>query len=183
MYKSGEIVTMELRTKGSNTFIYVGKLNSEQNILTHPLANGMAVIVPDGSINVMSAGIKDSVERCLDYANKRKTVLQPNTKVDLECLSVYYGLKRTMSPNLKKILANISGTIAAIEFGNDINATMKFISNHRDHLDDFNLMWFNNFKGLFNGSQPITSEKQSNAIYNMAGFVLAELATPTILQK
>jgi hypothetical protein len=39
-------------------------------------------------------------------------------------------------------------------------------------------MWYRNFQGLFSGRQPITSKKQRASIFNITGFVMAELETP-----
>lgn len=182
MYKIGELVTLDQRSKASNTYVYAGKLSNEQVLLTHPLSKDTCLLVPEGSINVCSPNIKDTTERCLDYVNRSRKSLDHNMKLDLECLSIYFGLKRQLSPNMKKVLANLSGVVAAAYFQNDVHAAMSYITQNKACLDDFNLMWFNNFRGLFNGSQPITSDKQTSAIYNMAGFVLSELATPSTIQ-
>ena len=57
---------------------------------------------------------------------------------------------------------------------------MKFIVENQGLFDEFNAMWFNNFDGL--GKQPITSKKQRSSIFNMAGFLLAEL-NPTAVKR
>lgn len=183
MHKSGDYVTLNLNSKASNTFIYKGQISENEAILSHPLGGDTCILAPVRDLNTVNPNLKDSTERSLDYVNRNKRCLDYNSKMDLECLSIYFASKRKLSPNMKKVLANLSGIVASAEFKNDIRSAMEFITANKSCLDEFNMMWFNNFKGLFDRSQSITSDKQTKAIYNIAGFVLAELATPSTIQK
>ena len=69
----------------------------------------------------------------------------------------------------------LGGFIAITKLQDDISNAMALISKNAAILDEFNAMWYNNFSGLFKRNQPITSKKQRQAIFNIAGFVLAEL--------
>jgi hypothetical protein len=68
--------------------------------------------------------------------------------------------------------------IASIKLNNDVKAAMDLVSANAAILDEFNAMWYRNFQGLFSGRQPITSKKQRASIFNITGFVMAELETP-----
>jgi hypothetical protein len=52
---------------------------------------------------------------------------------------------------------------------------MRYVTENNAVLDDFNRMWYTNFRDLFSGRKQLTSPKQRSAIFNIAGFVLAEL--------
>ncbi len=181
--QKNEIVTVSMQnSNSSNTFI-VDTVEDDSVLLFHPLAKGILFRFPKDRINKVSANIKDPTERCLDYANANKTLLDHNTVSDLESLCIFFSLKRKLTPRQKQTLANVCGNIATYKFSNDVKDAMEFITHNVSMLDEFNLMWFNNFKGLFEGRQPITSKKQRGAIFNIAGYILAELQTPIGLQS
>jgi hypothetical protein len=175
--KKNDIVTLDLNSTSSNTFI-VDTVEDITILLTHPLATGIFIRVDKDKINTVTPSIKDSSERGIDYANANKTYLDFSTLSDLEAVGIYFALKRKLTPRQKQTIANICGIIASVKFNNDLREAMNFIVKNSSILDEFNLMWFNNFKGLFNGTQQITSKKQRSAIFNIAGYVLAELENP-----
>lgn len=172
------IVTLELNKSSSNTFI-VDTVESDTILLTHPLAPNVLLRVAKNKVDITSATIKDSYERCIDYANSNKDFLDHNTKMDLEAIGIYFVIKRKLTPKQKQMLAGITGNLANIKFNNDLKEAMSFITKNSYLLDEFNLLWYNNFRGLFTGQQVITSEKQRSAIFNIAGYLLAELKNPT----
>lgn len=172
------IVTVNLGNSSSNTFI-VDTVEPDHVLVTHPLSPNVLLRVHKNKVNTTSANVKDSSERCIDYSNANKSYLDFNTREDLEGLALYFAMKRTLTPRQKQVLARITGVIAAAKFRDNVRDAMNFITKNSSILDDFNTMWFNNFQGLFNGSQQITSEKQRDVIFNMAGYVLAEMENPT----
>lgn len=172
------IVTVDLNNSSSNTFL-VDTVEEHTVLLSHPLAPGILIRVEKGKINRTGANIKDSIERGIDYANSNRHLLDYNTSSDLDSLCIYFTLKRKLTPSQKQVLANICGVIASAKFNDNIREAMNFIVKNQSILDDFNLMWYNNFKALFNGQQIITSKKQKIAIFNIAGYALAELENPT----
>lgn len=176
--QKNSIVTVELGNMSSNTFI-VDTVEDETLLVTHPLALGLLMRVPKNIVDTTSANIKDSSERCIDYANSNKTYLDYNSVSDLEAVGIYFALKRKLTPRQKYTLANICGVVASVKFNDNLREAMNFVSKNSSVLDDFNTMWFNNFRGIFSGQQVVTSKKQRNAIFNIAGYVLAELENPT----
>jgi hypothetical protein len=172
------VVTVQLENSNSNTFI-VDTDEGDTVLLTHPLSLGMLLRVPKTAINQTAASIKDSSERGIDYANNNRNYLDFSTKEDLDALGLYFALRRNITPRQKQTLANICGIIASVKFNNDLKAAMTFVAKNVSMLDDFNLMWYTNFKELFAGARPITSKKQRSSIFNIAGYVLAELENPT----
>lgn len=174
----GIIVTVDLKNNTSNTFI-VDTDEGSTVLLSHPLAKDVLIRKWKADINTTAANIKDSSERCIDYANNNRSYLDYNTAADLEAVGIYFALKRKLTPRQKQTLANICGIIASVKFNNDLREAMNFVTKNSSLLDEFNAMWFNNFKGLFSGAQQVTSKKQRGAIFNIAGYVLAELENPT----
>jgi hypothetical protein len=176
--KKDSIVTLDLHNSSSNTYI-VDTVEESTVLLSHPLASGVLIRVSKDRVNNTAANIKDSLERSIDYANSNRAFLDYNTTADLEAVAIFFTLKRKLTPRQKQTLANICGVIASVKFDNDLRESMNFVTKNASLLDEFNLMWYNNFKGLFNGQQMVTSKKQRSAIFNIAGYVLAELENPT----
>lgn len=171
------VVTADLGNSTSSTFL-VDTDEGTTVLLTHPLSLGVLIRVEKSKVNTTSASIKDSSERGIDYANGNRKFLDFNTTEDLDALGMYFALKRKLTPRQKQTLANICGIIASIRFNNDLREAMNFVVKNSSLLDEFNLMWFNNFKELFSGTRQITSKKQRGSIFNIAGYVLAELENP-----
>jgi len=181
--KKGDIVTADFgNSKASNTFIFEGLYGEGDQktvaLLKHPLAPKIIFPYKTEELNQDSVRIKDSTERSLDYVLRHQTRLDYNALSDLEALCLYFAVTRKMTPKQKNILSGLRGTLASLHFDNNINDAMDFIQENDILLDDFNLMWYNNFSGLFKGNQSITSKKQRSAIFNIAGFLLAEVESP-----
>tara|TARA_R110000868_G_C10973188_1_gene771529 strand:+ start:65376 stop:65933 length:558 start_codon:yes stop_codon:yes gene_type:complete len=176
---AGDLVTYDVTKNASNTFEVDAVADyGEVAYLKHPLNDQCVVKAYVCDLNLVSAVLKDDTERCLDFANSNKSLLDYNNTGDLEAFCLYYVYKRHLTSKQKSALSNICGLIASIEFDNDIKIAMNFIVKNEGLLDDFNRMWYNNFKGLFTGEQAFTSKKQRASIFNIAGFVAAQLETP-----
>lgn len=178
--EKNSIIALDTKSPGSNTWI-VDTDEGPTVLVSHPLLeeNVLMRVSKEIIMNTLGANVKDSTERCIDYANGNKKLLDYNTVNDLDAIAMYFAIKRKLTPRQKQTISNICGIIASVKFNNDIKESMVFIAKNSSLLDEFNSMWYNNFKGLFSGRQPITSKKQRGAIFNMAGYVLAELENPT----
>lgn len=183
MFKKDDLVTVQLdeNNKASNTYIVVGHLADMSEgvdntmVLMHPLHKDCMILRKESELNKVQANIKDSTERSLEFAWKNQDNLDHNMKGDLEALRLYFVVNRSLTNRQKTQLANITGTIAAIYFHNDISIAMRYVVDNNAVLDSFNSMWYMNFRDLFTGKKPIVSPKQRASIFNIAGFVLAEL--------
>lgn len=176
---SGEIVTVDFgNLVSSNTFIVDKLEEGDTALLKHPLFPEIFVRKPLSDLNKVGARLKDSTERSLDFARRNERDLGYKEIADLEALCLHFVVRRRLTDNQKNILARINGVIASIRFNNNVEETMKFVVSNSGAFDEFNRMWYNNFSGIFNGRQPITSKKQRATIFNMAGFLLAELENP-----
>lgn len=173
------IVTIDISRTASNTFL-VDTVEENDVLVKHPLAPNVLLRFPKHKIDTVNANVKDSSERCIDYAKVNERYLDHNDLSDLEALSICFAVNRKLSPRQKKILSSLCGTIASGVFNNDLREAMTFITKNHTVLDEFNTMWYKNFAGLFSGDRYITSKKQHEAIYNIAGYALAQLENPTI---
>ena len=177
--KPKDLVTVQLDTDVSNTYI-VHKIIDGEALLHHPLSPEVFILKPLEQLNKVAPNIKSSTERSLDFALYHSKYLDHNSFADLEALSLFYVVRKRLTPRQKNILSSMCGTIACIIMDNDIAKVSAYIKENHALFDDFNRMWYNNFQGLFNGSQPITSKKQRASIFNMAGFLMAELMNQTV---
>lgn len=183
MFKKDDLVTVQLdeTNKASNTYIVLGHIVDDEGDATdavalyHPLHPKCFIIKHISELNKVQANLKDSTERSLEFSMKFQDYLDHNSKGDLEALRLYFVVHRKLTNRQKNNLANICGTIASIHFNNDISIAIRYVIENNAVLDEFNKMWYINFKDLFMGRKPIVSPKQRASIFNIAGFVLAEL--------
>lgn len=180
--KAGDIVTVPFKNLAvSNTFI-VDTDMGETVLVRHPLAKDCFLKFKKSELNTVVANLKDSTERSLDFARRHQGLLDKDSIEDLDALGLSFIVKRKLTPRQKQILSKLNGYIAKQLLGGNIKEAMKIVVENQGVLDDFNSMWFNNFKGLFTGQQKISSTKQETSIYNMAGFVLAETENPVFVK-
>ena len=172
------IITYEFSNDASSNTFVVDKEEDTTILAKHPLAEGVLVRLDKNKVNTVPANVKDSIERALDFVKTNLSFLDFNAKADLEALSIYFVVTRQLSPKQKSRLATMCGKIAVFKLNNDIKSAMSLIKENEGVLDDFNTMWYKKFRDLFTGKASITSKKQRSALFNMAGFVMAELATP-----
>lgn len=181
-FKSGDIITVSFdKTNSSNTCIIKSILDIDNEIsylISHPLYSECYLIVKESDANIVPINMKCSMEKCIDFAKHNQNYLDLTSISDLESIALYFVVKRKLTSKQKKVLSNICGKIATIRFDSDIQKAMSCIVKNEALLDDFNMMWYRNFNGIFSGRQYITSDKQRASIFNMAGFILAELENP-----
>lgn len=177
-FNAEDIVTVKFEnTVSSNTYIVESDCG-DTVLLYHPLFPHAFLRVAKQQLDLVAPNVKDSIERSLDFVKKNAQYLDYNTIADHEALCMYFVIRRKLTPRQKNTLSNICGTIASIKLNNDIKIAMELVVANSAVLDEFNAMWYRNFSGLFSGKQPITSKKQRAAIFNIAGFVMAELGRP-----
>lgn len=177
-FESGEVVTVKFENAVSSNAYVVDKDDGDTVLLKHPLFPSCLLRYAKSDLDLVAPNVKDSSERSLDFANVNAKYLDYNTLADHEALCLYFVVRRKLTPRQKQFLSNTCGSIAAIKLNDDIKAAMELIKAHEAILDEFNGMWYRNFAGLFTGRQTITSKKQRSAIFNIAGFVMAELERP-----
>ena len=178
--KKDDIVTKAFENlAASNTYI-VASIDGENAFLYHPLYPQIFIKEKVNELNHVQANLKDSTEKSLDFANKNRNLLDYNTQGDLDALCAYFVVSRKLTSRQKQLLSNTCGIIAAIKFNDDAKLAMDLVKKNEGLLDDFNGMWYRSFKKVFFGRQVISSKKQRDVVFNITGFILAELETPTV---
>lgn len=180
-YKRGTIVTVPLDDpKGSNTFLVEQDLG-DVVLLTHPLAPECFVKYPKNVLNIAQANLKDSSERALDFAKSNAEYLDYQTRNDLRGLCVFFVVYRRMTKTQKRALSAICGRISRILLNDDVNLAINLIKENGAILDNFNAKWVSGFEesGLLSGKWKYLTPKQEMSLFNIAGFILAELEIPS----
>lgn len=174
--KQGDVVTVKLEDNNlsSNTYLVARKLEGE-SLLNHPLAPDMYVIRKDEELNDTLAQLKSDEERQLEYCVKYQKYLGFDAYSVMTSLILFYVMYRKMSARQKKLLSDICGEIAAVYCNNDLSIALRTVNENQALLNEFNLMWYRNLRSIFQGRQRAERPGQVSAIYNMAGFVLAQL--------
>jgi len=174
--KQGDLVTIQLdkNNTSSNVFKVARKLDDEC-LLNHPLFPDCYIIKKDTDLNQTGPVLKSHTERCLEYAVKFKKHLDYETTAELDSLCLYFTITRSLSPKQKKELSNICGKIASIYCANDISIAIRTVNENRALLDEFNTMWYSNFEKLFKGIKSVSTKNQRITIFNITGFVLAQI--------
>lgn len=182
--KKGDVVTVTLEenNQAANTYHVYADLGDEV-ILSHPIHSSCLIAKKKDELNKVQPTLKDSNQRALEFALSRDTNLDHNARGELEALRVCFVLNRSLTNQQKKALSNLNGYLASIYFHNDISLAIRCVKENSAILDDFNTMWFNNFREVFAGRRQITSPKQRETIFNIAGFVLAELESQRIKKE
>lgn len=178
-FKVQDLITVPAAYNTPNVYQVVEDLG-ENLLVNHPLFPDLLFLVAKSAVNVTAANLKNSSERGLDFVKAHKSFLDFDQCADLEALSMYFIIRRKLTnPQLKR-LADMQGIIAKNLFNNDLSLAMKTINENSGILDYFNAMWYKNYSKIFSSKQAICSPKQVTTIFNMAGFVLSEMANPRV---
>ena len=179
--KSGDLVTIQLSDNNPYSNVYkVVTVMDDKCLLNHPLFADCYIIKPNSVLNITVLSVKNSTEKCLEYAMRHKKFLDYETIADLESMCMYFIVTRDLSLKQKKVLSNICGKIASIYYSNDINKAIDYVKENAGVLDEFNQMWYSNFEKIFNKEKVIKTKNQRLSIFNIAGFVLAQLENTRI---
>ncbi len=177
-FLGNEVVTVRFTDEVSSNTYVVDRDEGDTVLLKHPLFPECLLRYAKSDLDLVSPNVKDSTERSLDFAKANEKYLDYNTLADHQALCLFFVVRRKLTPRQKQLLSNICGSIATIKMNDDVKKAIELIKANEAILDDFNAMWYRNFSGLFSGRQNITSKKQRSAIFNIAGFVMAELERP-----
>jgi hypothetical protein len=176
MIKQGDLVTvaLESNTDASNTYAVARKLDGE-SLLSHPLFPEIFIVKKDAELNLVGANLKNDEERCLAYALKYRKYLDYETVAELESLCMYFIVYHQLSNAQKKSLANMCGTVAALYSNNDLDKAIETVNENQALLNNFNRWWYQNLEAIFTKSKTQISRRARASVFNIAGFVLAQL--------
>lgn len=177
MLKKGDLVTVSTSQNNnfSNTYVVEGLLEDDRAILTHPIAKDCYFIRNINELNLCDALLKNSEDRMLVYAHKYTKYLDYNDTSILESLCFYRTIRMNLASDQKKMLSNICGKIATIYCHSDISIAIRTVNENQALLDDFNKRWFTNFRNIFGGTEIAKSGRQRETVFNICGFILAQI--------
>lgn len=175
--KEGDLVTVTLNEYQvvSNTYVVVKKLEGEC-VLSHPLAPECLILKSDDQLNNNFPSMQNAMERCLFFAKKNREYLGHTMACDLDAMSYFFVIHKNFSPKQRQDLANICGKIASIVLGNNMTSAIIEIKQNKALLDEYNASLLNNVKRILDDPRNSSSKADRYTIFNMAGFILAQLS-------
>lgn len=181
--KQGDLVTVQLEEHNSSSNVYVVARKFEgESLLNHPLFPACYILKKDTELNLVSATLKNPTEKCLEFVMKNKELLFPDLVAEVKALAAYFIIQRKLSNSQLKSLAFFCGRVASAKLDNNVVLAMKTVTTNVGLLDEYNTVWFNNFKNIYEGKK-IPSPNERSSIFNQAGFVLAQLETTIVPQN
>lgn len=176
-FKMKDLVTLQMHEniKESNVFVIKEALPEERYILYHPICPEIFVIASGAELDQVNPTQKGSIQKCLEFASDYEQHLTPDERADLQALRMVFVVSRRLSNRQKHLLSNLGGTIAAEYCIQDLSIATRLVREYKTLLDDFNARWYSNFQRYFNGQKDVTSKKIRTILFNMAGFILAQL--------
>ena len=176
MVSIGDLVTVKFGENNisSNTYKVVAK-DGEICFLTHPIAPECFISRKTSELNTVAANLKSPIEKCIEFVNSKLEYLSFNNRLEFESLKYFFLVKRSLTSNQKAFLAKMCGKISKIKMESDVNSAAQLVLYNVALLDDFNSMIFNKLKKRFENTNSINNEGQRITIFNMAGFILAQL--------
>ena len=173
--KKGDVVTIELgeNNNSSNTFVVAEKMG-EEALLHHPMQPNVYLRYRDTLLNNAFAMPKEVYEKCLQFALKYQSYLDVDDTSVLVSISLYWVVNRQLTSVLKKLLADVCGKISKIHCNNDLSIAIKIVNENAALLNEFNHMWYHNFRAYFLNKKVPETVGVRTVIFNICGFVLAQ---------
>lgn len=174
--KAGRLVTVKLGANNTASNVFeVAKQIDGLNFLHHPLMDELFILKTDSELDVEPARPKDPDQKCLEYVLAHQQYLGYEDTTDLEALCMFFVVRRRFSNRQKHFMSSLGGKIASKHCNEDINIAIRTVRSNKALLNDFNQMWYLKLEKFFLEKKPITTPNIRLAIFNMAGFILAQL--------
>lgn len=173
-----KLVTVANSSGESNVYSLFKDLG-EDALLSHPLAPHILVMKSKKELDSVPATQKSPYERCLDYLQIHKSVLDYNEEAVVDSICLYFVVNRKFTPRLKNQIARLIGTPANIEFQGNLQKAIDFVNQNSALFDDYNKRVYANtkYKPIFDGQTLPVDSRQLETVFNLAGFILAQLQT------
>lgn len=174
--KIDDLVTVPSKkyNTSANTYKVVRKLKGEC-LLAHPLSDDCFLLKKDKDLNNFQATLQNSIEKCLNFANKNKHLLGHSSRYDLESMIYLFVIKRELSMKQKAELSSICGKISSVMLQNNLQSAIDYINPNNAILDDHHTTLFNSVKECIKNPTKIRTKKEKFAIFSIAGFLMAQL--------
>jgi hypothetical protein len=175
-YQVGDIVTVHIQGNASTNTYVIQHVLGDWCVLNHPLNPEISLFRKACELNVAPVeSSKSPTENSLWFLKNHLDKLDYDKRCELDALILHFIAYRNLSNTQKKALSNIGGYVAGILAQNDIDAMIRLVKENKSLLDSFNLMWYENYKEIFEGGKKISTKGQQHTIQNMAFFTLAQM--------
>jgi hypothetical protein len=174
--KIDKLVVVANKTGESN--VYAVHLETENGVyLKHPLCPKVFIYEDKTELDKVPVVQKSSMERCLDFALSQQNLLDFHANLELKIMSLSFVVTKKWSNRQKKFLSMICGDIAKIHLQNSVYLALKIINDNSALLDDFNKYWYEHerYAPIFAGKTQFKTDREKGTIFNMAGFILAQI--------
>lgn len=173
---SEKLVTLNVGSDSvSNTYVQY-ELKLDEVLLCHPMLPSVFIVKQRGELDSVSASPRNAEERQLSYCNKYRKYLDFDNSSMLDALILYHIVYKKFGNKQKSSLNVICGKIAEIYCDSDLERAIDVVNSNEALLNSYNAYWYRTFERFFKkGKQPETKQ-QRDAIFNMAGFVLAQVS-------
>lgn len=173
--KTGDIVTLEGKNLYySNTYLVSEILGNGEVLLSHPAAPGCYIKAGIDALDKTPPLPKRPIEKCLDYAIKNKALLNYDLASEIDALCYYFLVHRNFSRRQKKHITRLCGQIASVKC-DDLLVAIKTVTAYKALLDPYNAELYAKLEPVFSGKKFPPTNEQKFSVFNLAGFVMAQL--------
>ena len=169
-----DLVTVPITSKYSNVYKLVMIVNEKEGLVCHPLFPTVLLKYNIKDLDKATVSPHTEIEKCIEYIYKNKNLFDYNKDISIEALTFYFLLNKKLSSEQKHEISKNCGKIATIKLEENLEAAIDLINANSGLLDSFNKKWYSNLKKVF--TKKVTpSIKEWNSVFNIAGYILAQL--------
>lgn len=174
-----KLVTVSNRNGESNVYTLEKELKDDEVLLSHPLSYDTFIVKNARDLDVVPAIPKSPYERCLEYVLNHSDYFDFERRAEITCLCSNFVVNRKFTDRLRNLLARLVGVPAKIKFQNSTKEAIAFVNENKALLDDYHNRVYHNvtYNPIFKGVARPENGRQLETVFNLAGFLLAQINT------
>lgn len=152
---------------------------SGEVLLSHPISSKSFILKDIKDLDKVPAVPKSPYERCLEYVLQHADYFDFERRAEIACLATNFVVNRKFTDRLRNLLARLVGVPAKIKFQNSAKAAIEFVNENKALLDDYHNRVYHNvtYNPIFKGVSRPENGRQLETVFNLAGFLLAQINT------
>jgi len=172
-------VTLANNNGESNVYILTRELENDLVLLSHPLAPEVFILKVKSELNHVIATSKSPYERCLEFIVKSRDYFDYERRAEIDCLCTNFVANRRFTDRLRNLVARLVGVPAKVQFQDSIKAAIDYVNKNKALFDDYHNRVYHNktYQPFFSGQAYPDEARQRETIFNLAGFLLAQIQT------
>lgn len=171
-----KLVTLNVGTEEVSNTYSTFELRPNQVLLFHPMLPDVFLVKERAELDSVTPITRNSEEKQLSYCNKYRKYLDFDNSSMLDSLILYHIVYKKFGNKQKAVLNTMCGKIAQIYCDSDLNRAIDVVNSNEALLNSYNSYWYRIFERFFKRGKPPETKQHRDAIFSMAGFVLAQLA-------